>query len=295
MGLTDLQLGVALALLCAFATNLGFLLKHRGAVQAPDVDFRHPLKSAAALFRRPAFAFGWVVAAGGLLLHVAALWYAPISIVQATISGGLVLLAVMAERLFGLSLGRRQWAGVMLTAAGLVMLALTVRHAGGHQSFSFSGLILFEASALAIGLLLLAGPKFSSAAQHHGLMLAGASGMLIGVSDIAIKAMTNIAGTSGVASALVSPWLLLAVSLAIVAFFSVARALQIGEAVPVVTMIGVAASLVQIVGGIVVFNDPLPADALGIVVQVVGFALVVIAAALIPAPTRALQPAAQPS
>ncbi len=292
MGLTDLQLGVALALLCAVATNLGFLLKHRGATEAPAVDFRHPLQSAAGLFRRPAFALGWVVAAGGLFLHIAALWFAPISVVQATISGGLVFLAVMAERFFGLSLGRRQWAGVLLTAAGLVLLALTVRHSGGHQRFSLTGLILFEGSALAVGMLLLAGPRFSSVHQHHGLMLAAASGMLIGVSDIAIKAMTNIAGASGVAEALLSPWLLLAVSLAIVAFFSVARAFQIGEAVPVVTMIGVAASVVQIVGGIVVFNDPLPGDALGVVLQAAGFAFVIVAAALIPAPTRVAAPQA---
>ena len=44
----------------------------------------------------------------------------------------------------------------------------------------------------------------------------------------------------------------------IISFYSVARGLQVGEAVPVITVIGVAASLVQIVGGIVVFGDPMP-------------------------------------
>lgn len=288
---SDLQLGVGLALLCAFATNLGFMLKHRGATQSPDVDFRHPLRSAVALFRSPVFLAGYAVAVVGVALHVGALWFAPISIVQSTISGGLVFLAVIAERIFGLHLERRQWAGVVLTALGLMLLALTVRQAAGHQGFSIGALVAFESGALVMGLLLLAGPRITDAAEHHhGLMLAAASGMLIGVSDVAIKAMTNIAGASGVADALLSPWFALALAMAVVSFLSVARAFQIGEAVPVITMIGVAASLLQIVGGIVVFNDPMPSGALGIVAQGVGFTLICAAAALVPAPTRAVSP-----
>lgn len=286
----DLELGVGLALLCAFATNLGFMLKHRGASQAIDVDFRHPVRSAVSLFRAPAFLLGYGIALVGLTLHIAALWFAPISIVQSVISGGLVFLAVIAERIFGMSLGRRQWAGVLLTAFGLMLLALTVRQAGDHQGFSMTALIAFETGALAVGLLLLVGPRLGAAAQHHGLLLAAASGMLIGVSDIAIKAMTNIASSSGVAAALLSPWLVLAVSLAIVSFLSVARAFQIGDAVPVITMIGVAASLLQIAGGIVVFNDPLPSGTLAMIAQGVGFVLICAAATLVPAPTRAITP-----
>lgn len=171
-----------------------------------------------------------------------------------------------------------------------MLLALTVRQAGGHESFSMTALIAFEAGALAIGMLLLVGPRLGAAAQHHGLLLAAASGMLIGVSDIAIKAMTNIAGSSGVAEALLSPWLALALTMAVISFLSVARAFQIGDAVPVITMIGVSASLLQIVGGIVVFNDPLPSGTLAMVAQGFGFVLICAAAALVPAPTRVAAP-----
>ena len=60
-------------------------------------------------------------------LHVGALSLAPLSIVQAVLSGGLVFLAVFAERFFGFQLGRRQWAGVTITAVGLVVIGLTGR------------------------------------------------------------------------------------------------------------------------------------------------------------------------
>jgi hypothetical protein len=85
----SLQLGILLALACAFATNLGFLYKYRGACDAATVDIRHPLRSAGSLFTSKWFAIGMVVALAAWTLHVAALALAPMSVVQAVLSGGL--------------------------------------------------------------------------------------------------------------------------------------------------------------------------------------------------------------
>ena len=80
--------GLALALACALATSISFLLKQRGAVSAPPVRVRHPLRSAADLFRSRWFAVGWLVAVGAWALHVGALALAPLSVVQAVLSAG---------------------------------------------------------------------------------------------------------------------------------------------------------------------------------------------------------------
>ena len=69
---------------------------------------------------------GCVVATTSWGFHVAALALAPISVVQAVIAGGLVLVTVLADRVFGHSVTRREWIGVALTAAGLAFLALTL-------------------------------------------------------------------------------------------------------------------------------------------------------------------------
>jgi hypothetical protein len=66
-------LGLILALASALATNLAFLFKHRGAVLAPPIRVRHPLRSAADLFRSRWFAVGWIVAIFAWGLHVGAL------------------------------------------------------------------------------------------------------------------------------------------------------------------------------------------------------------------------------
>ena len=286
-----LQLGILLAVLCAFATNVGFLLKHRGACDAPAVSMRHPVASAASLFRSKWFAIGMLVAVGAWVLHVAALALAPLSMVQAVISGGLVFLTVLADRYFGHSVGNRQWAGVGLTALGLALLAVTLPSGtGAHSSYSVAGMIAFESALLVVGTLLVLSPRLG-AHEHHGVMLGTAAGILFGVSDVAIKALTGAVGDAGVLG-LVSPWLATCVLASVIAFYASARGLQKGEAVPVITLTSAAANVSAISGGILVFGDPMPNDPLGIVVQTFAFALVVVAAALTPAPLRAARAAA---
>jgi drug/metabolite transporter (DMT)-like permease len=282
----SVQIGILLALLCAFATNLGFLYKHRGACAAADVDWRHPLRSAACLFGSKWFAVGMGVAVGAWLLHVAAMALAPLSLVQAVISGGLVFLTVLAERVFGFTVGRRQWLGVGLTALGLALLAVTLPSTGSaHSSFSLAGMVAFESALLCVGTLLVLSHKLGARHEHHGVLLGTAAGIMFGVSDVAIKAMTGMVGSGGVL-ALLSPWLLTCVVASVVAFYASARGLQKGEAVPVITLTSAAANVSAISGGIVVFGDPLPSDPVGLILQSFAFVLVIVAAALTPAPLR---------
>jgi drug/metabolite transporter (DMT)-like permease len=291
VGTLTIQLGILLSLACAFATNVGFLLKHRGACAAPDVSLRHPLASSVGLFRSKWFTLGMLVALGAWGFHVAALTLAPLSLVQAVISGGLVFLTVLAERFFGYTVGTRQWAGVGLTAFGLVLLAATLPHGGGaHSSYSLAAMIAFESALLAIGTFLVLSHQLHSH-EHHGVMLGVAAGILFGVSDVAIKALTGAVGAEG-ALGLVSPWLLTCVLASVIAFFASARGLQKGEAVPVITLTSAAANVSAISGGILVFGDPMPHNTVGIVMQSFAFVLVIVAAALTPAPLRAAQSSA---
>ncbi len=284
----SLQLGILLSLVCAFATNVAFLLKHRGACAAPDVSLRHPIASAVGLFRSKWFTIGILVAIVAWVFHVAALALAPLSIVQAVISGGLVFLTVIAERFFGCTVGPRQWAGVGLTALGLVLLAVTLPSGdGSHSSYSLAGMIAFESALLVIGTILVLSPKLGSH-EHHGVMLGTAAGILFGVSDVAIKALTGPVGDQGIAG-LLSPWLVTCILASVIAFYASARGLQKGEAVPVITLTSAAANVTAISGGILVFGDPMPGDPVGIVIQSFAFVLVIAAAALTPAPVRAVR------
>jgi hypothetical protein len=177
---------------------------------------------------------------------------------------------------------------VGLTALGLVLLAITLPHHGGaHAGYSLAGMIVFESALLVLGTFLVLSKKLGSH-EHHGVMLGTAAGILFGVSDVAIKALTGSVGESGVVGGLLlSPWLLTAIAASVIAFYASARGLQKGEAVPVITLTSAAANVTAISGGILVFGDPMPSDPVGIVLQSFAFVLVIVAAALTPAPLRA--------
>lgn len=273
-------LGLALALAAALATNLAYLFKHRGAVRAAPIRARHPLVSAVGLFRSKWFAIGWLVAILAWVMHVGALARAPLSIVQAVISGGLVFLAVLAERFFDFRLGRWQWFGVTITAAGLAIVGLTASGAARPQRSSLAALIAVEAAVFAVGAGLLAISTHRRIRHRvEGLVLGVAAGALFGVSDIAIKYLTH---ADGVLFGLLSPWTATALLAGAIAFYASARSLQIGPGVEVIALTSVAANLVAIMGGIVVFDEPIGLGPVAIGARFVGFCLVIAGAALVP-------------
>ncbi len=281
--------GLALAVGTAFTSVVGFLYKHRGAVASPPVEMSRPIRSSLELFRSGAYVLGILIATASWGLHVGALSLAPISLVQSVIAGGLVLLTVTADRLFGHEVTRREWIGVALAAAGLAFLAATIGDTAhsAHASYATARLVPYIALAAGAGLAIAAA---APTGPRQGPVLGIAAGLLWAASDTSIKALSGDLG-DGAAAVLLHP---LAAFVALASFAGLvvsARSLQVGRAVPVIALTSVAANVVTIAAGPVVFEEPLPQTTVGIAVRLLAFALVVTAAALTPAPARLAEPA----
>ena len=322
-----LVLGLLFAVGTAIATNLAFLWKHRGAVAAPPVDLHHPIRTAAELFRSKWWAIGWAVAVVGWVAHVGALALAPLSLAQAVIAGGFVVLAVLAERMFGFGLGRRQWGGIALVATGLAFLGATAPLDASETRYSLLAIAVFQTVLLLVGLLLVAVTHGVAVAEHGpldddaprddqhprsggapqapvtahttsqrphkaaGILLGTAAGIAFAVSDVSIKAIAQDAFSSP--SAIFSPWTATALIASVGAFYASARSLQIGDGVAVITATTAAANLATIAGGIVVFGERLGDGTLESILRLAAFGLVVAGAVLMPGPTRAAEAGAE--
>ena len=291
--------GLLMALGCALAGSVAILLKQRGAVAAPTVLARHPLRSALNLFRSKWWTVGWLVALGAWLLHVGALSLASLSIVQAVISGGLVFVAIIAERFFCFHLGRRQWTGLLVTAVGLAILGLTAAPAT-LQHGSAAALIAVECAVLALGgTLIVVASRLEPLHLRTGILLGIAAGALFGVADIAIKHLVH--PTLSHMLVLVNPWTLTALIAMVVAFYASARSLQLGPAIAVITLTSLTGNVVALLGGIIVFHDPIGHTSPQIAARIAAFCLVILGAALLPgrlragAPTPLDSPSAAPS
>jgi drug/metabolite transporter (DMT)-like permease len=277
------MVGIGLAGLSAVTTNVGFLLRHRGAVMVEDVDPRHLVHSAVVLFRSKWWTIGFALAIVAYLLHASALTLVSLSAIQAVLAAGIVVMAVLAERFFGLDVGPRQWIGVGLASAGLIGLALTadVESGQGTTDYHPAAMIGFCAALTAAGLVtLVIGWR-----ARHGVLLAVATGLLLTVTHVAFKAASGKAD-GGLLPVLERPYAYVVVVGGVVAFFASARSLQVGPAVPVIAVTAITGNACAIAGGIVVFGDTLGSGPVAIVFRVLAFALVIGASTLIPGPLR---------
>jgi drug/metabolite transporter (DMT)-like permease len=223
------------------------------------------------------------------VLHVTSLRLAPLSLVQAVLATGFVVLGFAAERYFGFKLRRREWVGIVLTTVGLALLAVTAAESGtggDHSGYGVAAAIAFEGGLIVCGILLLLSRRVERMGGQHGLMLGTAAGLMFTVSHIGIKALSHSISFER-PSSLLTPWIPIVVGAFVVAFFASARSLQLGPAVPVIALTSASSNVTAILAGIVVFGDPLGHSPLLVTLRIGAFALVIAAAALLPAPTRA--------
>jgi len=281
----SVALGLLLALCCSIVALLGFLFKQRGAVDAPAVELRHPIRSTGALFANRWWTLGIVVATGAWVFHVAALSLAPISLVQSVIAGGLVLLTPLAGRVFALTVTRRDWVGVAITAAGLALLAATLGNSGDSAHRSFEAPTLWVYVGILTALAALCCVAVAGDARRSGPVLALGAGLLWGGSDVTIKAASGD---------LIDHWLLALFTpeaaaitvLSLIGLVVSARSLQLGPAVAVIAITSAAANVVTIAAGPIVFSEPLPDGSLALAARLVGFTAVIAGAVLTPGPAE---------
>lgn len=276
-----MEIGIGLAVAVALLTNLASLLKHRGCQHTQPIHIGRPLAGIRGLARSPWFVAGWGLAALAWLAHIAALSLAPLSLVQAVLAGGAVTLAVLSQRLFGDRVERRQWVALLLGAAGLALLAATLpRIHGTHSDFSLAAISSFEGGLVLLAAGIALGRRAGRFDLRHGVWFAVLAGLLFALAGVAIKGLTGGADDS---LPLIASLVALIIGCGALAQYTAVVALQSGGAIETIGLMGLVANAAQIVGGILVFRDPLSPSPLGITLQASAFAMVCLSALLMPA------------
>lgn len=282
-----MEIGIGLAAAAALMTNLASLLKHRGCQHTQRVCISRPLGSLRSLANSPWFVAGWGLAALAWVIHVAALSMAPISLVQAVLAGGAVTLAVLSQRIFGDRIERRQWVALALGGAGLALLAGTLPNfQGAHSEFSLAGIAGFEGGLVLLAAGIALAHRSERLTNRRGVLLAIIAGLLFALAGTAIKALTGGAGSWPFIASL----LVLTLACGALAQYTAVAALQSGGAIETIGLMGIVANATQIVGGIIVFGDPLSPTPLGITLQLSAFAMVCLSALLLPSPVAPRRP-----
>src|SRR5689334_23603952 len=177
--MSALALSVVLSLVSAVAYAGGAIVQERVAVSSPDEEY--------APLRRPSW---WAaVAMNGLggLLHVVALAYGPLSLVQPLGALTIVFALPMAALFVGRKAGATAWRGAVMATVGLAGL-LSLVGASDAQSLNTAQRV---AAALGTAGAVVALMAAARAVHRHpavrSVLLATASGIAFGMSSVFTK------------------------------------------------------------------------------------------------------------
>ncbi|MEU1090675.1 DMT family transporter [Streptomyces sp. NPDC005892] len=244
--MSSLALSVLLSLISAVAYAAGAIVQERVA-SGGDGRSYPPLRDTA-----------WWAAVGlngaGALLHVVALAYGPLSLVQPLGALTIVFALPMAALFVGRSAGRTAWRGAVMATVGLAgLLALT----GSAESHALGGadrLLLATATFGAVAALFLAGQGLGAQRpMMRSVVLATGAGVAFGMASVFTKTVA-VEWTSGALGAGLPSLLVIAVFAAAGLLLSQAAYRGAGLAAPLAT-VTVVNPVVAAVVGLTLFGE----------------------------------------
>ncbi|MEV6107784.1 DMT family transporter [Streptomyces sp. NPDC051940] len=138
---------------------------------------------------------GWWASVGlngsGALLHVAALVYGSLSLVQPLGALTIVFALPIAALFAGKRAGRSAWTAAVMCTLGLAVILSLTGSGPAHELSLDSRLLLAAGTAVALGALVLTARRLGHRPAARSLTLAVASGTAFGMASVFTKAVTD--------------------------------------------------------------------------------------------------------
>ncbi|MBV9485030.1 MAG: DMT family transporter [Frankiaceae bacterium] len=196
----------------AFAlANVAQMLASR-RVDVPDELSPHLLIR---LLRDPLWLLGLLASIGGYLMQAVALFLAPVVLVQPLIVSELIFALPLAAWQAGKRLGRREWIGVVLVAAGLALFIIVGRPAGEGSDATASNWLFSGISGVgALVILISIGESRIGRPTVRASALAAAASICFGFLSILTRVVGHSFADHGIgALAYPEPYVLVVVAI----------------------------------------------------------------------------------
>ncbi|SNX65477.1 hypothetical protein SAMN06272735_7316 [Streptomyces sp. TLI_55] len=243
--MSALALSVVLSLVSAVAYAGGAIVQEQVAVSSPEQQF--------APLRRPSW---WAaVALNGLggLLHVVALAFGPLSLVQPLGALTIVFALPMAALFVGRKAGATAWRGAIMATVGLAGLLSLVGASDAQSLDTAQRVAVATVTGIAVVALMIAGRAAHRHPAVRSILLATASGIAFGMSSVFTKTVA-VDWTGGVSVADVPSLAVIAVLATAGMLLSQASYRGAGLAAPLATLT-VVNPVVAAVVGITMFGE----------------------------------------
>ncbi|MFE2415673.1 DMT family transporter [Streptomyces hokutonensis] len=204
--MSALALSIVLSLVSAVAYAGGAIVQERVAVSSPDQEY--------APLRRPSWWAAVALNGTGGLLHVVALAYGPLSLVQPLGALTIVFALPMAALFVGRKAGSTAWRGAIMATIGLAGLLSLVGASDSHSLSTAQRVSVAVFTGAVVATLMIAGRAAHRHPAVRSVLLATASGIAFGMSSVFTKTVT-VDWDNGAISATDIPFL------AVIAVFAV--------------------------------------------------------------------------
>ncbi|MFJ9630837.1 DMT family transporter [Streptomyces sp. NPDC091280] len=205
--MSALALSIVLSLISAVAYAGGAIVQERVAVSSPEQEY--------APLRRPSWWAAVALNGTGGLLHVVALAYGPLSLVQPLGALTIVFALPMAALFVGRKAGSTAWRGAIMATIGLAGLLSLVGASDSHSLSTAQRVSVAVFTGAVVATLMIAGRAAHRHPAVRSVLLATASGIAFGMSSVFTKTVT-VDWDNGAISATDIPFL------AVIAVFAVA-------------------------------------------------------------------------
>ena len=274
----QIAFALLITLVSACLLNVGYLLQHSVASQAPPLSLRRPIVSLRSLLGSRRWLLGLATEGAGGLLYVGALALAPLSLVQATAAGGIGILAIMVSRATRVPLTGGEQAGVLLSVGGLALLGVSLL--GSHGEGPASGYVwigVWLVASVAAAAVLIGLSRAVGGGPAWGL----AAGILLAAGDVS----TKMAVSGGAAN--------IAFFASLIVLYSAGTAVlqagfQRGSALTIAGLATLLTNALPIAAGMLVFHEPFPSGWIG-AIRIIAFAAVIGGAYMLSSRTKAAQ------
>ncbi|MEU9244854.1 DMT family transporter [Streptomyces sp. NPDC048385] len=190
--MSALALSVLLSFVSAVAYAGGAIVQEQVAVSSPDEQY--------APLRRPSWWGAMALNGLGGLLHVVALAYGPLSLVQPLGALTIVFALPMAALFVGRRAGTTAWRGAIMATVGLAGLLSLVGSSDSHTLDSAGRIGVAVVTGGAVVALMIAGRAVHRHPAVRSVLLATASGIAFGMSSVFTKVVA-IDWDGGIAAA----------------------------------------------------------------------------------------------
>jgi drug/metabolite transporter (DMT)-like permease len=241
-----IAIGTAVALCAAAMYGLGIVVQAGAARAVPEQDVLR-VRLLARLLRSRRFLAGYAAILAGWALQVAALLFAPLTVVQPALAATVVVVLVLARRLLDEPVGRREVMAAGVIVAGIAAIAAIAPGRTSHEAGS--GTLLASVGVMAaVG----AAPIVARGSRHAMRLVPVSAGVAFALSSIATKLVTD-AGTGRPAAA--AAWLAVVVLASAAGGIDELSALRSGSAVAVVPVVFATETLLPVLTAPLLFGE----------------------------------------